>query len=175
MASDLLDDFEEDCGHPGPLPRFHVRMRAVPCGRSFSENMEFGVYCEPPGRSATAYQYLGIYRNKAVRGVGRVVNRVQAKIGNDQFSVLRSEAPVTEEQEQRILQAVEAAADARGWDLRSGLEFVVLDRAHPTNFRKTSAGGLPGTRYFDLGDLLGTDSWPPTEELAAELDEMNWE
>jgi hypothetical protein len=168
--ADLLDDFEEYCGLAGLLPRSDVRMRAVPCGKSFKENMEFGVYYERPGRSATPYQYLGIYKNKAIRGIGRVVNRVEAEIKDDRIEVVSSEVTMNTDQEQRIRGAVEAASSARGWDLRKGHEFVVVDRACPTNFRKTTVGGMRGTRYFDLGELLGTDSMPPTEEIAEKLD-----
>ena len=173
--ADLLEDFEEYCGLAGLLPRSELRMRAVPCGKSFRENMEFGVYYERPGRSATPYEYLGIYKDKAVRGIGRVENRVEAEIEDDRFTVVRSEAPVSAEQEERIRRAVEAAANARGWDLRTGHEFVVMDRAYPMKFQKHTAGGMRGTRYFDLGELLGTDELPSTEEIAESLDGMTWE
>lgn len=176
QLSDLIDDFEEYCAESGLLPRANFRMRAVPCGKSFDENMKYGIYYEPPGRTATPYDYLGIYNWKAIRGIGKIANRIQAKVSGDSVEIINSQLnkDVNEEQKERILKTVIATAEKRGWDISNGHEFIILEKVVETNFKKRSKGGMRGTQYFDLGELLETDTLQSTSEIAKKLSNIEW-
>jgi hypothetical protein len=43
-----------------------------------------------------------------------------------------------------------------------------------TNFKKRSKGGMRGTQYFDLGELLETDTLPSISEIAKKLSNIEW-
>lgn len=176
QLSDLIDDFEEYCAESGLLPRSKFRMRAVPCGKSFDENMKYGIYYEPPGRTATPYDYLGIYKWKAIRGIGKVENRIQANITGDSFEIVYNQMnkDVDQQQKQRILNTVIATKDKRGWDISKGHEFIILEEVYETEFKKVSKGGMRGTQYFDLGELLETENLPSTSEIANKLSDIKW-
>ncbi|MFH5883665.1 hypothetical protein ACG2F4_05090 [Halalkalibaculum sp. DA3122] len=176
QLQDLLDDYEEYCVESGLIPRTEYRMRAVPCGKSFTQNMEYGIYYEPPGRSATPYTYLGIYTQKAIHGIGKVKNRVQVNFKNNKLSVINNEKkiPLNESERLRIKGIIEETVEERGWDISTGHEFVILDEIYETHFKKDSSGGMRGTRYFDLGEILDTEELPPVNEIADLLNNFEW-
>lgn len=176
QLSDLVDDFEEYCAESGLLPRAKFRMRAVPCGKSFDENMKYGIYYEPPGRTATPYDYLGIYTRKAIRGIGKVENRVQANLRGNNVEIVynKMNKNVDPEQKQRIKDTVIATREKRGWDISNGHEFIILDDVYKTDFKKLSKGGMRGTQYFDLGEILETEDLPSTSEIARRLSNIKW-
>ena len=169
---DLVDDYAQYCAETGLLPRTDYYLRAVPCGVSFSENMELGVYYEPADRSRRNHRYLGVYWNKAIRGVGEVTAVVEATIRDGVLDVI-SGLP-TPEQADRIVAIARQALERHGWDLSEGHRFSVVDCFHSTRFKKTSRGGMRGMKYFDLGHELELDELPPVVNIAELLNSKEW-
>lgn len=174
---ELLEDYEDFCAtfDKGELlPRSAYTMRAVPCGNTWDDNVEFDVYYEPVNRSPRAHRYLGIYRNMSVRGFGKIVNTVEADFSTQDLQVSKHDELVTPEQRVRIESMIGRAAERRGLNVSSGHRFYLVDRFHETDFRKVSPSGLRGPRFFDLGEVLGVEPLPDTKGIAELLSEMTW-
>lgn len=173
QLQEMVQDFTQYCSEMDLLPRGKYRMRAVPCGSSFHENIEFGVYYEPTSRSSRDHKYLGIYKNKAIRGIGRFSKFVEGTIRDGEFFPT-SGAP-SDDEAARIVSIAELARERHGWDLSKGHRFTVVDEFLDTEFKKVSKGGMRGTQYFDLGEILGSDELPPVDQIAERLRELTWD
>lgn len=174
---ELLEDYEDFCAtfHKGELlPRGDYTMRAVPCGKTWDDNLAFGVYYEPVGRSPRAHRYLGIYRDKSVRGVGKIVNTVEADLTAQGLQVSKQDEDATPKQRGRIEGIVQSAAERPGLGVSSGHRFYLVDHFHETDFRKGTPGALRSPRFLDLGEILGMEPLLSVEEIADLLSGKTW-
>jgi len=82
---------------------------------------------------------------------------------------------LTTEEQQRIVEVTERAWADYEWDLRNGHNFFLVEQFEETHFQKTSKGGMLGSRYFSLKDLLGPKvTRMTTEEIAKQLKRKSW-
>jgi len=170
---DLVSDYEEFCHDSNLLPRHEYRMIAFPCGSSYKENIEYGLYYEPSGRSFRDHRYLGIYNNKTIKAIGEVKKHVIVKFEDEEVEIL-SDNNINEEERKRILAAYMEAKNKRGWNL-SKHRFYLVDEIYETEYKKVSPGGMRGKQYFDLGNILEKEELPETEQVATLLREEVWE
>lgn len=174
----VLGDYEDFCAtfRKGELlPRDEYTMRAVPCGKTFEDNVQLAIYYQPVTKPSRAHRYLGIYDDKRVRYIGRVKKIVAADlVGGKPNS---EDASLTQKEEDRIKEAIEKASDVPGYDITSGHRFYLLNDCHETSFEKVSPGGLRDQRYFDLADELelgDQESLPSVEKIAERLKGKTW-
>lgn len=171
---ELLEDYKDFCAGAGLLPREEYRMRAVPCAKTLEDNRELRVYYQPVGRPYRDHKYLGIYKHKRVQYVGEIETIIAADLTEDGPQVANGDAPLTPEQRDRLEKAALRAREQHGWDITSGHRFFLVKRFYPTSFRKGSPGGMMAHRYFDLGEILGTERLPSVEEIAERLSGKTW-
>lgn len=171
---ELLEDYKDFCAGEGLLPREEYRMRAVPCGRTIEENSALGVYYQPASRPYRAHKYIGLYKHKRVQYVGELEAIIAADLTQDGPRRVDGSTPPTPEQRSRIEYAMRSAREIHGSDITRNYRFFLVDRFYPTDFRKASSGGMMNHRYFDLGEILGTDDLPETEEIATRLSGKEW-
>ncbi len=167
---EILDDYQAFIGGENLLPDQHRKMVAMLCGQSWRENIEHGVYFEPAHRNPkwTRAHFLGVYRQKKISHVGRVVAAAICRKEGDNLIVEAEEFgtlnPEYRSRVKDIIQAAEAyfkgfAADAH--------RYYLVERFEEANIRKASSGGMMGHRYFDIVELAGIDS---LDESASSLD-----
>lgn len=173
----LVDDFELFCSDMDLLPRDEYTMFVPPCGESYEENEKFSLYYCPATRNHRKAKYLGIYKDKMVRSIGRIVKVVTCDVNINAKTVKLVDGgeKLTKEEEKRIIGATRSAQD-HDWDLSSGHKFFLFDALEKTEFKKLSAGGMWRHRYFDLENILGTKKMPNNvKELATLLRDKTWE
>ena len=177
---ELLEDYEDFCAtfRKGELlPRDEYTMRAVPCSKTFEDNVRLALYYQPEMKPSRAHRYLGIYDDKQVRYIGRVKKVVRARLMGGK---LKSEdASLTQQEEDRIREAIEKASNVPGYDVATGHEFYLAEPEplRETSFEKVSPGGLRDQCYFDLADELDLNDrepLPPVEEIAERLNGRIW-
>ena len=172
----LVDDYESFCSGMGLLPRDAYTLFVPPCGQSFAENEQFGLYYCPSTWSRRKAKYLGIYAKRTVRAIGEIAKVVACDVNVEAGTVTvpsGSHAPAAEE-EQRILGAARGAR-VRGWDLAAGYSFYLCDALEATDFRKRSPGGIQGHRYFDLEkDVFGGQIPSGLADMALLLRHHTW-
>lgn len=175
---DLLLDYEDFCAtfEKGRLlPRDAYTMRVVPCGKTFEDNIRHALYYQPATRPYRGHDYLGIYKDKRVRYIGRIQAIVKADLVNGELAGLDGQLEPTEEN--RIKEAIEEADNIPGYAVATGHRFFLVKEFHQTAFAKVSPGGLQSQRYFDLADELGLDDQeplPPVEDVAEQLKGRTW-
>lgn len=170
---ELLADYKDFCLGEGLLPQDEYWMRAVPCGKTLDDNFEFGVYYQPVDRGWWYHRYIGIYKDKRIQGIGEIEDIVAAELAEGGLQV-EGDASVTPEQRRRIEGVVRRAEKRHGWDITTGTRFFLVKRFCPTDFRRTSPGGMRGAQYFDLGKILDTERLPSVEGIAIALSEKTW-
>ena len=118
--------------------------------------------------------YLGLYKNKSVRAIGKISARITAVETENGFEFTAEFGELTQERKQKIIDAV-ADGDLHGYDLRTiEHRYFFVDKFYETDFKKITPGGAMGSRIFDLSQLLETDDIPDALEIASVLKNMNW-
>ncbi len=172
----LVDDYEAFCSDLGLLPRDKYTLFVPPCGQSFHDNEELRLYYCPATWNRRNARYLGVYKGRRVRALGRIAKVVACDV-DVQAGTVRAvgdeTGSLTHDEEQRIIAAA-TRAQSYGWDLSTGHKFYLCDGMEETAFRKTTAGGIMGHRYFDLESVLGRKLPDNLGELADELRRHTW-
>lgn len=168
----LIDDYRGYCHSEGLIPNDDYLMRLVLCSDTLEENFVYNLYYSD--RGFRDHRYIGIYKNKAIRGIGKIENIIFAKRIGGILKVESSTTIVTADQQTRINGAIDKAMQVRGSDLTFGLYFFCVEKFERTEFRKTSKGAPMGTKFFDLRRTLNLKALPDTSEIANLLKNVSW-
>ncbi|MEL7119909.1 MAG: hypothetical protein AAFO07_10720 [Bacteroidota bacterium] len=170
----LNENFEAYCLGMQLMPRSKHVLRAMACGQSFDLNVKYQFYFDLASRGYRDFNYLGIYKWKAVRYIGKVENMIVADWNEkDGLIVKDSKYEVTKDQKERLVKGIRASIE-ENWDIENDHRFFLLKDFEKTNFEKTSPGGIFRVRYFYLEDLL--DQIPSNmRDLATLLKSESWE
>lgn len=171
----VIEDYQNFCSAEGLLPDDDL-MRAVPCGTSNEDNFQFDLYYHPASRGYRRHQYVGIYFDKCIRGIGKLERTVEVDRMDGE---LRGEGidELSEDEKQRIHGAVDEAPK-HGYSIEQDHEFFLVDRFYKTDFTKKSSHGMLGPQYFSLRDHLNvgeSGELPPTDVIAEQLRGASWE
>ena len=173
---DVLTDYLNYCYNDGliPVSDSWKYMRMQLAGTTFDFNISLNVYYDNAERGFRAHDTLGLYRNKSVRAIGKVVARITA-IEKDGGIKFKAEfGALTEDRKETIRKAM-ADGDSHGYDLRSiEHRYFFVEKFYETDFKKVTPRAPMGSRIFDLTQILGTDQLPDTEQLAEALKKESW-
>jgi len=171
----VIDDYSAYCAEMDLLPDRRKRLRIVPCGDTFDLNKQWHLYYQPTDRSYSEHEYIGIYNRKAVRLLGKVAaiyDNQTDKSGKMQLKLVKGEdRPEFHERIERMV--VDSKQDI-GWEISSGMRFFCAVQLVPTDFEKTSSGGIQGPRFWDISEQVekaGSDDL----KLAELLRNQKWE
>ena len=169
---DVLDDYLNYCYTDKLIPVEDAwkYMRVQLAGTTFDFNKANNIYYDSITRPFRAHNMLGLYKNKSVRAVGKVIARISAvESENGRIKYTSELGEVTEERKALIKQAMDDAANY-GYDIRHfEHRYFFVDRFYDTDFRKISPRAPMGTRIFDLTEVLETKELPKETKIIAEL------
>jgi hypothetical protein len=174
QMQELINDYQQFCSESSLLPTFKYKMRALVCGSSLSENINWGLYYAPSTRGYQEHQYIGFYDKKAIKGIGKIENIVIADLIDGNLIVHDSKKALSEDEKERIIGAVNMAYETKGWDISKYHKFFLVDKFHETSFRKTTKFPLQSSKYFNLKHILNIDKLPKTEKIADLLKKIVW-
>lgn len=150
----LNENFENYCLRMGLMPKNNHVLRAMACGQSFDLNIKHKFYFDLASRGYSDFNYLGIYKWKSVRYIGKVENMIEADwYESSGLKIKNSKEPVTEEQKIRLIDSIKESI-ANGWNVEINHRFFLLKDFSATDFRKTSPGGIFRVRNFNLDSIL---------------------
>ena len=172
---ELVVDYKNFCSEVGLLPDDDL-MYAVPCGDTHELNFKYDLYYHPVSRGYQKHQYVGIYYDMSIRGIGKIEHTVHANLFDGE---LEGEGlkELTEGEKERIRGAIKSAPEMAGHSVEQDHEFLVVDKFHETDFRKKSNYGMRGPQYFSLRDHLEIGEHrdlPATGEIAKKLRGASW-
>lgn len=173
---DVLDDYLQYCYSDGLILGSdswkYLRMQLA--GTTFDFNVANHVYYDNAERGFRAHDYLGLYKQKSVRAIGKVCARITAIETETGVHYVPEFGEITEERKHLIAKSMENG-DSHGYNLRTiEHRYFFVEKFYETDFKKITPGGSMGTRIFDLPQLLGTDDIPKTEQVAKLLAEKSW-
>ena len=176
----IIEDYRGFLGEEGLLPTKRWTMVAVPCGDTAQENVKLRVYYHPATK--VAYEdrasFMGIYRDKCITHIARLSRAVVCRIHDDNTLevVDPQEGILSDDEHSRIEKAVILGTQHYGSFAREPRRFYLFDEIEICDFRKVSAYGMPGHRYFDLKDYTSLGKMPHDDlpAIAAQLREATW-
>jgi hypothetical protein len=169
----LNENFEAYCIGMNLMPRSNHILRAMACGQSYNLNIKHQFYFDLASRGFSSFNYLGIYKGKSVRYIGKVENIITADWNpNDGLIIKSSKFDVTEKQKERLTEAIKDSFN-EGWGVDQNHRFFLLKDFEKTDFKKKSPGGIFRVRYFNLENIF--DQVPDNiKNIAEELETKNW-
>lgn len=173
---DVLNDYLNYCYTDGLIPVSdswkYLRMQRA--GTTFGFNVSAGVYYDDVAHGFRAHDFLGLYSDKSVRALGKVIARITAVETENGVKYNTEFGDLTDERKETIAKAM-SDGDSHGYDLRRNEHrYFFVDKFYEMDFKKVTPRAPMGTRIFDLTQVLGTEDIPETEELARRLTEETW-
>lgn len=174
---DILNDFRNFCYDTGLMSYSWKWLKIRAVGATYETNRKLNLYYDgAESRGHSGFDYLGLYTNKNVRAVGRIISRIVANIDNGNLNYSLEQGEINDEIKNRIIAAIEDSK-SYGYNLIDiPHRFFVVDSFVETDFRKDSKGGLWGDRSIDLFDLLkkNINKETTSSELAEALKGRTW-
>lgn len=171
----LVEDYSEYCNDAELFDQSAYFMRVVPCRVSLALNQKYSMYFDPSSHGYTKHRFVGIYAEKKVHflidiGVGGSVFDIDSDGVNLNKTLVQGVD--TARYDQNILAMIRDAKTSCGYDIAKGHRFFCGDVA-PTDYTKTSKGGIMGKRLINLKNVIGNFS--NVSDAAAKLTGKTWE
>lgn len=172
---DVLDDYLNYCYNDSLIlvPDSWKWMRVQLAGTTFDFNIRQKLYYDDIDRGFRAHDYLGLYKEKTVRAIGRITDIITAVLEEDgeiTYSVEKGE--IDDNKKRDIAIAIEDGKNY-GYSLTK-TRFFFVDKFYETDFRKTTPRAPMGSRVFDLTQVMGVSELPDTSVLAEKLKSITW-
>ena len=148
------------------------RMRVQLAGTTFNFNIKENLYYDNIDRGFSAHDYLGLYKEKSVRAIGKITAIITAVITETGIEYKAELGNLNDERQQQIARAIEDAKNY-GYVLDANRYFFV-DKFYETDFKKITPRAPMGSRIFDLTQILETEQLPETQEIAEKLATKTW-
>lgn len=172
---DVLDDYLNYCYNDSLIlvPDSWKWMRVQLAGTTFDFNIRQKLYYDDIDRGFRAHDYLGLYKEKSVRAIGRITDIITAVLEEDDeitYSVEKGE--IDDNKKRDIAIAIEDGKNY-GYSLTK-TRFFFVDKFYETDFRKTTPRAPMGSRVFDLTQVMGVSELPDTSVIAENLKSITW-
>jgi hypothetical protein len=173
---DMIQDYEAFCIDSCLIENFASKIRFVATGTTFKQNLKYNLYYDPSSKGYQNHKYIGIYTNKAVRGIGEIICIVDVEYENttDDLKVISSQLGALTNEQEIVLKEVIKEAYSFGYNIASGERFFFVDKFYETNFIKSSKNGMMGKRYYDVSTMDGYDEKMNAENIADLLRGKEW-
>jgi hypothetical protein len=150
---EVLDDYEEFLRSEDLLNDSNRWLAIFPCGQSYGENRDFGIYYTDPKRPVRRVgDLIGIYAQKTVSLIGEVIAVVLSSPAAERPVLEIESGELNEEGLNRIQDMIAATSY---YNLSSEPHrFYVTSGFHETSIKKASLNGIQGMRYLDLVELV---------------------
>jgi hypothetical protein len=168
----LVDDYRDYCNEIGLYDQSKFLMRIVPCGNSVDINIKYGIYFHPSERNYTNHSYIGIYSKKAVQAIWQIDSVFDVTLTEQGLQKKLVDGRETNEYDEKIIAIIEDAKIVCSYEIAQDCRFF-CGQIIPTNYIKTSNGGIQGARFVNLKDEIGEFS--STREIAEKLSQKEWQ
>lgn len=173
--NDVLEDYLDYCYKDSLIvvPDSWKWMRCQLAGTTLDFNIKNNLYYDKIDRGFSAHDYLGLYKDKSVRAIGKIsdiITAIQDENGNLIYQVEKGE--LNDDKKSAILKAIEDSKSF-GYILNKHRYFFV-EKFYETDFKKITPKGAMGTRFFNLAEILNTDKLPDVAIIAEQLKSLTW-
>ena len=171
---DVLDDYLNYCYEDRLIivSDSWKRMKIQLAGTTFNFNINENLYYNGIDRPFSAHDYLGLYKGKSVRAIGKITAIITAITTETGIEYKDELGNLNDERQQKIGRAIEDAKNY-GYVLEANRYFFV-DKFYETDFKKITPRAPMGPRIFDLTQILETEQLPEPQEIAEKLATKTW-
>lgn len=178
---DILDDYSEYCTHDNLINDGWKKMKVRTTGATFNINKELNLYYDSADNGYSAHDYLGLYKDKSIRAIGKITAIVEAVYQDSELKILSDKNKVNEDMKSRIIKAIIDAENYK-YDLKNNKHnYFFVDNFYETDFKKLGKP-LQGSKIFDLTSLIKNNGkeiinqkdMPDVEEIANQLKNKTW-
>jgi hypothetical protein len=172
---EITEEYREYCYESNLIINDWKMLRVRTAGDTLEINKKLRIYYDGV-KGYSGHQYLGLYNNKSVKAIGKIVSVVTAVFDDDKLLVIHEKglAP-NNDMKNRIKEAI-IDSKKYGYNLVTNEHrYFFVDEFVETDFKKTSSGSLRATKFFNLCDLLDVAELPNTYEIARRLCSRTWE
>ena len=173
----ILSDYWEYCYKDGLISVSDAwkYMRMQLAGVTFDFNIKSNIYYDNAERSFREHNILGLYKNKSVRAIGKIIGRFTAIETENSIKYECEFGDLTDERKEQIVKTIEDAKTSYGYDLKTVKHrYFFVEKFYETDFKKITPKAPMGTRIFDLTQILDTNDVSDIKELAEKLKEQTW-
>ncbi|MDE2998528.1 MAG: hypothetical protein OXU79_05540 [Gemmatimonadota bacterium] len=168
----LSDDYIDYCNDAGLVDQSRYLMRIVSCRDTFEINREHGVYYDPSDRGYRRHDYVGIYKDKAVRMLWKIESVFDVDYEGGRFDKALIQGCNTDKYDDKLVTVIGDAEKLCGHIIKKGHRFF-CGIPIETNYVKTSFGGLRSKKYVNLKEEIGDFSG--ASEVAEKLNGKHWQ
>jgi hypothetical protein len=169
---ELTNDYIAYCNEQGLFDQSRYLLRIVPCGQSFEINLKHGIYFHPSDRGYTNHQYVGIYKDKAVRALWKLDSVFDVSFRNGELAKTLLQGRDTGEYDERLKSIIADALIHCGYEIETDHRFFCGEPVE-TYYGKLSSGGIQGARFVNLREAIGEFADPA--DIARKLEGVTWE
>lgn len=173
----VLEDFKKYCFDEGLIPDRYKWMRAIVAGTTLEQNINLNLYYDQAGRGFSEHGYVGLYKEKSVRAIGKLKKTVLAEMKDGKL-IYQTESgePATADEINRIKTAIAQAEQDYGYNLKTiQHRYFIVDKFYKIDFRKASKNPIQKSKYFNLAEMFSYAKMPDTKKIAGDLDGRTWE
>ena len=173
---DVLDDYLNYCYNDSLIlvPDSWKWMRVQLAGTTFDFNIRQKLYYDDIDRGFREHDYLGLYKEKSVRAIGRITDIITAVLEEDSEITYSVEKGGIDDNKKRDIAIAIEDGKNYGYSLTK-TRFFFVDKFYETDFRKTTPRAPMGSRVFDLTQVMGVSELPDTSVIAEKLKSITWE
>lgn len=168
---EIIEDYKEYCNDFGLYDQSPYLMRIVPCGQSFEINEKHNVYFQPFERGFTKHKYIGIYHHKRVSSILEIISEFEVKTDETPINKNLIQGNDLDLPDEKLFEIINDMKKNSDFQFDTHLRFF-CGKMLKTNYQKTSPGGIPGSRYYNLKTILG--EFTSLESVAIELGKISW-
>ena len=168
---DIVEDYLDYCYNDGLINASDAWkfMRMQLAGKTMDYDINASVYFNRADVGFRPYTFLGLYKNKSIRAVGKVIARITAIKTKNGVKFENEMGELTDERKDLIKKIITEIIHEN-----TKHRYFFVDKFYETDFKKISPRASWGSRVFDLTQILKTNKIPDTEELAARLKNETW-
>lgn len=172
----ILDDYMDYCCEDGliQVSDSWKYMRMQLAGTTFDYNIAHNIYYVGADCHFRPHDYLGLYRKKSIRAVGKVVAVITARATEDGLEFHAEKGELTETRKRQIDDAMKYAQEQFRYSMDKSHRYYFVEQFYQTDFRKATPKAPMGGRVFDLTQILENDSIPAAAKLAELLRTKTW-
>lgn len=173
----VLNDYIDYCLHDGLIAKSdswkYLRMQLA--GTTFDFNTANNVYYDNADRGFRAHDYLGLYKNKSIRAIGKICARILAVEDNSGTIHYEAEFGDITDERMRLIKDCINDGDSHGYNLHTiKHRYFFVEKFIETDYRKITKRPPMGSRIFDLSQVLSLEEMPTVEQIAELLKDKSW-
>ena len=84
----VLDDYKKYCFDEKLIPDDGNWMRAIVAGTTLEDNLKYDFYYDQASRGYSGHGYIGLYKGKSIRAIGKLKKTIVAELVNGEVSYI---------------------------------------------------------------------------------------